>query len=332
MEFTERTELERGFSAIFSDRVGPALQKIEKDRVARLGTARRWMVICILSGLVLAGAIYAIAPSTGGIVVAVVAVIVGIIAGLVVRGAQAKAWSGAVEDAVMPAICAHVGDLHFDSKAQSGFPVQAMRELGMLGSYDRVSLRDELRGSYRDTEYRMVEATLSKQTRDSDNKTKTSTVFRGLLFHIAVPMTAPGRILIARDHGALMNSLGAFFSGKSRRGMPRVETEHDRFEKAFEVHADDPDGARAFMPPAFLDALLDIGEGEGGKRGAKAMVAGFQGQAFYLALMRSDGFMEMGALNRSVAQMEEDLHAIFADIELARRIVDRLHGDVSRAA
>ncbi len=332
MDFTERTELERGFAEVFRARVAPALRKIEKDRVARLATARKWLAICALGGIALGAVIYFAFDGTGVTIAAVAVALIGIVAGFVVRGAQSSAWSGAVEKAVMPAICDHVGDLEFSSAPSKGVPVEAMRQLGLFGSYDRTTLRDELRGSYRGTNYELVEAHLTKQTRDSDNDTKTTTVFRGLLFHIAVPVAAPGPILIARDFGAVGNTLGAFFSGKSGRGMPRVPMDHEGFEQAFEVHAEDPEGARGFLPPAFLDALLEIGEEEGGKKGAKSMVAGFEGQSFYLALQRGGEFMRMGSLSKSVTEMEDDLHAIFADIAVIRRIIDRLHGDRVQAA
>ncbi|MDF0601195.1 DUF3137 domain-containing protein [Psychromarinibacter sp. C21-152] len=327
MDFTERTPLEQGFAPVFRDHVAPALEKIETERLRRLATARKWLFICIGAGVALGAVLSFLIQGEARFIFALVAVGLGVIVGLTIRSAQANAWSGAVEQAVMPAICDHVGELQFSSTPTRDFPVSQMRALGMLGSYDRANLTDELRGTYRDTSYHMVEARLTKKTRDSDNKTKTRTVFDGLLFHIAVPVEAPGRILVARDYGAIGNTLSGLFSGDRGRGMPRVELEHERFERAFEVHADRPDEARAFMPPPFLDSLLAIGEDEGGRKGTKSMVAGFEGSAFYLALARGGSFMKMGGLTTSVTEMEEDLHAIFADIALVRRIIDRLHGE-----
>ena len=80
------------------------------------------------------------------------------------------------------------------------------------------------------------------------------------------------------------------------------------------------------MPHAFLDAILDIGEQHGGKRGAKSFVAGFEGQSFYMALKRGGAFMQMGSLATPVVDMEKSLHAIFDDIALSHQIIDRLHG------
>jgi hypothetical protein len=325
MDFTERTPLETGFAAVCRERVVPALAELEHERRARLRKARLWMAGMGLAGLALGGVILAISDSEGGLVFAAIAVIAGIIGGFVARSKQASGWSGSVEKAVMPPICEHVGNLSFDSQGGDGFPLRALRELRMIPNYDRAHLCDHLAGRYRDTDFEMVEAKLTRRTRDSDNKQRTDTVFRGLMFHIAVPAPAPTPILITRDYGALGNKLGSFFSGTRGRGMPRVELDHPAFEEAFEVHAEDPGAVRRYLPPPFLGALLEIAQTEGGKKGAKAMVAGFRDDSFYLALSRGGRFMEMGALNRPVTEMEEDLHAIFADIELVHRIIDRLH-------
>ncbi len=328
MDFTERTPIEKGFAAVCRDQVFPALARLEDERRGRLRKARLWMAGMVLAGLAAGGAALLISGDSGP-VIAGIAVIAGVIGAVIARGRQADGWSGLVEQAVMPPICAHVGNLSFDSKGGQDFPLRAFRDLRMIGSYDKATLSDHLTGSYRDTRFELVEARLTETRRDSDNKSETHTVFRGLLFCIGVPHPAPTPILITRDYGAIGNKLGSFFSGKQGRGMPRVEMEHTAFEEAFEVHAENPDAARRYLPPLFLGALLDIATTEGGKKGAKAMVAGFRGDTFYMALSRGGRFMNMGALNRPVTEMEEDLHAIFADIAIVHRIIDRLHVDAA---
>ena len=326
MEFTERTELEKGFAALFHDRVRPALMSLESQRVERLAKSRRWMAMVFFGALAVAVLLFVAFSGDWRVFVGIVLVILGGIGALVARSIQAAGWSGAVEQAVMPAVCEHIGDLTYSSKANHNFPVGEMRALGMLPSYSSSSLSDDLRGRYRETDFELVEARLSKKTQGSDGKSKSKTVFRGLLFHIAVPVEIPTRILITRDMGAIGNKLSAFFSGDKGRGMPKVDMPHEAFEAVFEVHADDPDTARDYLPPAFLDSLLAIGEEEGGKRGTKSMAAGFRDRSFYLALNRGGEFLKMGSLSTPVADMEDDLHAIFADIEIVHRIIDRLHG------
>ncbi|WP_172297761.1 DUF3137 domain-containing protein [Pseudoruegeria sp. HB172150] len=326
MEFTERSELERGFAAVYRDRVRPALAVLEERRIARLRKA--WMWVAVVAAVTVAVVAFLIWAGTGEwpyFVGAFLALVGGMI-GYMVWQAQAMMWNEAVEGAVMPAICEHIGDLSYDGFAGDDFPLEALAKLGVVGSFQDSYVSDELKGRYRDTGFEMVEARLTRQSRSSDGGSRTKTVFRGLLFHIEVPVEAPGRILIGRDYGAVSKKLGSLFAGDRSRGMVRVEMGHSGFEKAFEVYAGDPVAAKKFMPVAFLDSLMAIGTGEGGKRGTGSMVAGFEGRSFYLALSRGGDFLQMGSLTTPVADMEEDLHEIFDDIGLVRRIIDRLHG------
>lgn len=326
MQFNEQIDLEQGFAPIFDAQIAPRLADAEQDRRARLKRSRMW-VAGLLGGAVVLIVLLLSLSSAGFILFLNFAFGIGAIFGaLGVRSHHAKAWAGRVEDIVMPPICDHVGELRFDSRGGGTFPVSAFRELGMVGSYNKSNIRNELLGTHHSTDFRIVQATLQSETTDSDNDTSTSTVFDGLMFHISVPIEAPGQILIARDWGSFGNKLSGLFSGKRGRGMPKVDFDHQEFEAAFEVHADNPDQAKAFMPDSFLEALLAIGEAEGGAKGTNAMRAGFIYGNFYLALSRKDGFMKMGALNKPVTDMESDIHGIFDDIALAHRIIDRLHG------
>lgn len=325
MDFTERLPLEHGFAAVFHDRIRPGLLQMEEERKARLRRARLHAALALVFGPGLGLAIFLGMGEGFGTFLAVAVAILGLIAAFVLWNIQSSAWKGKVEDLVMPVVCDHVGDLEYSSDGPAGFPVAQMRALRMLPNYDTVALSHDMRGTHHGTDFELVHARLATETRDSNGDSKTRTVFSGLLFRIEVPVEAPTPILIARDWGVVGNKLGTLFSGGKRAGMPKVAFDHPAFEAAFEVHANDPQAARDFMPNAFLDNLLTIGE-ESGRRGAKSMTAAFTGRTFYLALERSGQFMQLGSLTRPVTDMEDDLHGIFADIALVHRIIDRLHG------
>jgi len=327
MNFTERTELETGFSDIFDRDVGAALTKIEKDRIEKLGKARLYAPGAAIVGIGMAVLLFSTTNGGFWFFLAALFGMGGAFGGLGIWSSYSTAWAGAVEEAVMPAICKHVGDVSFDSQGGTGFPVMTFRDLGIVGTYNRSSIKNQLTGTHHSTDFEIVEACLQQKTRKTgkNGSSSTKTVFQGLLFRISVPTEAPGRILIARDFGKIGNTFSAMFSFGKGRGMPRVEMPHQAFEAAFEVHADNPTAALEFMPVPFLDSLLDIARAEGA-RGTKSMMAGFTGTSFYMALSQSQGFMKMGGLTKSVSDMEEDLHGIFADIELAHRVIDRLHG------
>ena len=327
MNFVERTDLEQGFAQRFQTDVWPKLEALESERIERLSKARKSVALSLGGAAALIAAIIGIfGLEDMGLFAVIVVGALGIVGAFAFRGSQAKEWGSSVSEAVMPAICDHVGDLKY-TKSGGYFPLGEVRDLRLVGGYSNSALSDNVSGVYRDTTFEVTQALLTTKTQDSKGNTQTTTVFSGLLFHIGVPMPVPAPILITRDRGAVGNKLGEVFSfGSKGRAMAKVNFDHDAFEAAFEVYSDDPDGAHRIMPPAFLESLVKIGETEGGKKGTKAMVAGFKDDNFYLALSRKGGFMEMGKLTRSVTDMEDDLHSVFSDIEIVRRIIDRLHG------
>lgn len=328
MKFTETTDLETGFAEIFDTTVGPELLRLEAGRVEKLRKGRLWVALFLGGGAALVAASLTLLGDQVGIFGAFISGLAGVIGATVSWGAQAKAWSGALEKAVMPAICDHVGDLSFSADGGGTFPIDAFRDLGMVGSYNRKTVKNLLKGTHYSTDFEIVEVHLQQKSSSGSGKNRrssTRTVFKGLMFRISVPQPAPGRILIARDWGSIGNRLSGLFSFGKGRGMPKVEVDHAGFEDLYEVHADDPEGARAYLPEPFLESLLTIARTEG-VSGAKSMVAGFNNAVFYLALSTPYGFMKLGSLSTPVTDMEADLHGIFADIELAHRIIDRLHG------
>ena len=327
MPFTERSPIETGFSEVFDRRIVPELERLETARRDILQTARRHAAIPLALAALFSLLVLVRGDDWGGRLIGV-AILMGLGGGAAffLWRRQARRWGGSVSAAVMPVICDFLGDLDYDHSARNRFPLDRIQGLGMIGSYDRARLEDRLEGRYRDTPFEMVEARLTDRDTDSDGDSKTRTVFDGLLFRIGVPEPVETDILIARDHGGVGNKLLEVFSFGTGRNMPKVGFDHAAFEQAFEVYADDPEAARQTMPDAFLDNLLDIAAAEG-DRGTRGMTAAFQNDSFYLALWRRGDFLKMGALTTPVGGLEEDLHSVFEDLGLVRRVIDRLHGD-----
>jgi hypothetical protein len=332
MDFTERAPIEAGFSEIFDTEIAPELDRVETDRQELLRKARLEAGVPLaIAALLAAWSLLGADDWEGALVGAVVALAFGGVIAFFLWRRRSGKWGNRLTETVMPPICRFLGDLEHDKGARKRFPLERIQGLGLIGSFNRSSLEDRLDGSYRDTAFELVEAHLRQRTRDSDsdgdNNSRTRTVFKGLLMRIGVPEPVETDILIDRDLGSVGNKLGEMFSFGGGRSMPRVDFDHPEFEAAFAVYADAPDAARRIMPPGFLDTLLAIAEAEGGDKGARAMRAGFQDDSFYLALERRRSFLEVGGLTRPVHDIEDDLHAVFADLALIRRIIDRLHGD-----
>ena len=327
MPFTERTAIEAGFAKVHDDRIAPELARLDSQRQALLKKAKLHAGIPLGIAAILAlAALWKGDDLTGKLVGAGVLLALGGVVAFLLWRRQARSWGGSVADTIMPVLCEFLGDLSYDREARLRFPVDRLQGLGMIGSFNRTSMEDRIEGSYRDTGFEMVEARLTYRDTDSDGDSRNKTVFKGLLFRIDVPEPVPTDILIARDHGSVGNKLAGMFAGSTGRGMPRVEFDHAAFEKAFAVHAGVPDAARRMMPAPFLDNLIAIAESES-DRGTGGMTAAFQGQSFYLALWRDGDFLKMGSLTTPVDEIEDDLHRVFDDLALVRRIIDRLHGD-----
>ena len=324
VQFEERSEIEKGFAPIFAERIAPELDRLDGERLSARAKGRRHLLISLGIGAVLGLAIWALfgrgegGAIGGGVVFAICALI-----GFGLRASAAGDWAETLSALVMPEVCAHLGGLDYiRGNDGADFAFSRAARLGLYGGYDRSKIRHRIAGAHRGVPFVVVDAELTDQQRDSDGKTKTVTVFRGMLFEIGVPQTSPGRILIARDYGAMGNRIAGFFKGKQGRGLPRVETGHPRFEAAFELHAERPDDAAAYLPAGLLDTLVDIAEHEGGS--ARSMTAAFDGDLFFLALTRSESFLAFHGLNRPASAIAEDLHGVFDDLTLVHRIIDRL--------
>lgn len=323
MTFTELTPIEAGFAAIFEREIAPELGALEVRRKTALATSRKRLWLSLGIAAVLGGAVAVMSQS---LVPLFVFGVLGGLVGVILAGIAQSGYRGAVAELVMPKLCAFLGDMTYSGRDRSEFPVRSVRSLGLVGTYTSARLSHLVTGRWRDTAFQMVQARLTRRSGSGSSNSSSRTVFEGLLFSIAVPTAAPTRILIARDYGEAFNKLANVLSLSGGRSMPRVAFDHPAFEAAFEVHAEDPDAARSFMPPAFLDTLVEIGEAEGGTAGARAMTAGFEGDRFYLALARDKGFLDIGKVHDSLDALEERLHAAFEDITIIRRIIDRLHG------
>ncbi|ETA53454.2 hypothetical protein P279_03125 [Rhodobacteraceae bacterium PD-2] len=331
-EFIERAEIETGFAAVFASEVAPKLDTLEEERLDRNRRGWRYFGIGVAVGLVFGGFLALLIPDpVGRWIGSGFGLLFGLIGGFAARAHQGSQWSGAVAEAVMPAVCDFLGSLKYDRDAYAGFPVGRVRELGMGGHFNRTSVEDLMEGIYRDTRFAMAEVTLRHKSRKSGSSksgssSSTKEVFKGLMFRIALPQPTPTRILVARNYGTALNALAGFFSGSTGRGMPRVETGHEAFEKDFELHAAEPDRVPDYLPPAFLNNLVAIGAHES-EKGAKGMRAAFDGEDFFLVLERRRPFMEMAKLSRPVHDVTETLHDVFDDLSVVRRIIDRLRGD-----
>jgi hypothetical protein len=334
--FTECAPIEKGFAEVFGTRIAPRLSELENRRQALLKTAKRHAGFALAAGAAL-GLLFATfgtgTQGIGGVIAGfAIPLAFGAVGAFLLWRRQAAKWSGSVARTVMPDVCDFLGDISFDPEAIKGFPLERMQKLGVIRRFSRAEISDRLEGRWRDTPFEIVEAELisTKERRGtSDDRHGTdrseTTLFKGLLMRVGVPEPIPTRILLVRNYGP-GNKLMEMF-GAAGRDLPKIETGHEAFDRAFTAYAADAETARKVLVPGFLDSFLRIAEAESGRPGAQGLEAGFHDESFFMALERDDDFLAMGRLTVPADEIEDDLHGVFADIATARRIIDRLHGE-----
>lgn len=320
MPFTERTALEQGFTAVYEAQIQPQLNEFEFERKAVLKRTRLYMALYVSVAVAVGYVLSLFFDPIGSVIVGVIIAVFGMV---LIWSTAAGKWTGKVKDIAMPAICDHVGDLAYEADG-SRFPMSHMVDLKLLPKHDKASLSSRFHGTHNGVPFQMVRAKLTSTYTDSDNRSRSTTEFAGLLFRIDLPTPVPGRIALMRDRGGVGNKLAEKFAFGSTRSLPKVTFDDAPFEAAFEVYASDPDGALTFLDAPLRAALLTVGRGHGQGAGGKGLVAGFMNKSFYVALERTSPAITMGALNTSVSEIEEDLHRAFDNIALAHEILGTL--------
>lgn len=325
MNFTERTPIEAGFEAVFKADVKPKLLEFEFERQAVHRKTR------IQTGLIIAAAVaifalllWYVGDEEGPFAPLLIAVVIGYAGVTYVNYRASIRWRSQVKDIAMPAICSHLGDLTHSASGDT-FPLEAMIALRLVPDTQYKHRRNLMSGSYHGTGFSAVHARLLIEGGGRADPVTHPARFQGLLFQIDLPRPAPGQIAVIRDWGRVGNKLAETFSVGGTRSMPKVAVNQADLEDAFEVYAEDPDAAKAFLTDRLVKALLRFGYEHGANGSEKSITAGFDNSTFYLALRRGDDFLSVGDLGTPVEEIEEELHGVFSDIALIHSVIDGLN-------
>lgn len=311
--FEERAPHEAGFAEVYRAQIVPILQRYEAERGTLKAKAMRAMGASGALGLGGVGAGYGFEEPTTGVIGGAL----GAFGAIGSRAYYGSKWKAGLGEEVLPILCDFLGDMRYGEQRIS---LGSFTDL--VPGYSQSKLEDPVCGTHRGLDWALTEVTLTSRSRDSKGRTKTRTVFRGLLFKIAVIQPAP-RIYFARDRGSMANWFSETLSS-SRRGLEKITVPDTEFEETYEIYTDDVELALAYIGPELIAAIKDIAATEG--RDGRYLACAFQGDWFYIALPRKGDFLGMGSLFRPTHTMDEDLHAALADLDLPRRVIDRLVG------
>ncbi|WGW04185.1 DUF3137 domain-containing protein [Tropicibacter oceani] len=327
MDFKETQPIETGFAPVFASKIAPHMGGLEDQRKTLQGKGARMFKIALGLGAVLGGGVIAYTgASAGGILGGIAVFVLFLIGGAIARGSQSARYTGALSDLVMPVVCDFLGDTQYDPRPGQMFQPEALSTMGLVDLHDQGNYEDRISGTYRGLGFELAETRLTQEVKEAQGKTSTKEVFDGLLIRIGLPMHATTDILVTRNMGQVGGAVLGFLAGDTGRGMPEVDTGHPPFDAAYALHAKDPQAALTLMKPPLLQALMDVGAQES-ETGAEGFRAAFEGSNLWLALPRSARFMEFGSIDAEAGAVAEELHGVFADMALIRRVIDRLLDD-----
>ena len=298
---------------LFEREIAPQVPALEAERAQ----GRAWFIITALAFAlaipILLGLLWPVDPGW-----ATLAAVLMLVFGLHMLAAEQRRFRHRVRDLVMPAVCQAAGDLRHSAGDAPGIPFEELESLGLLPRHNRRTMDDVFEGRHRDTEFIMAEARLRQ--RSSGRRSRTRTVFRGLIFAIAAPRDIRARILIARESSAIGNLLKGWIKGFA--GLERVSLPHPAFEARFEVYTDDGAVAQATLTPSFCDAMVELAEAHAGQPIQGAFRLGW----FYLTLPKRRDQFRLGSLFRSLDGLEAEAEQVLHDVRIVHRVIDTLHG------
>ena len=322
MDFNERSPIEIGFARVFQRDVKPNLLALEATR-QRLLSQTIWLLLaCACATVATITALVLWVDMVQPMAAIALPALLGIIGGVRLVTFQSKRWTASVNTALMPAICAHVGDITY-SENGNGFSLRPLDDLQLLPNFTHSELTSRLSGTHNGVAFDLVHARLRKSSR---RRMTAQTVFQGILLRSDVQTPAPGRIVFLPERGHLGNMLAESFSFGGTRAMSKLDFDHPAFERQYEVYADRPSEAYGYVPPQLLSSLLDISHLHGTGRGSNSLLAGYDYGAFYMALRRPSTFLRAGGLRTPVGDMVLEIHEVFDDIARVQDILDRLQG------
>ena len=242
-----RAELE-GFRAYYHKEIEPWMT----DQQGKQASARRWAMMVGIPGLVgLPIAIwlffFALNWETWALIIVIgYAVGIGFLAVYPLTKLQ-----GEIKSFLVDKVCGYFEFDFNESATESGFDQFAGS--GLLPSYDRLKLEDQIRGEHSGVPFDLVECRLEDKQRDSKGRTTWVEIYHGILFRFNFAKDFEGQTLVVKDSGRI----GNFFKGIKKKGE-RIKLEDPRFEKQFEVWGTDQIEARYLLTPTFMERVVDL--------------------------------------------------------------------------
>jgi hypothetical protein len=307
---------ERPETAASGDALAPILAELEAVRVETgrhiRRRAARMTPLGAAAGLA-AWALFVLATREFDLILPVVALAVGALAGHVVA-AQALAvdYERRYKARVLPLLVARFGALTFGPPPH--LDLAALRDWHVFNAFSSMTANDGIAGDYHGRAVGIIQLDLERGW-----GVWRRLVFRGLLIEIGLSGRFLGTTAVVADAGPF----GNFRRELAARSIRRVGLESPAFERDYEVYATDQVTARALLTPSVMARFVALGALEGFTR----PVALAQDNVLRLAIPRSEAWNGSGHLAR---KMYEDFFAApyFEDTAFDSAVFERLSADI----
>ncbi|MBD3729943.1 MAG: DUF3137 domain-containing protein [Sphingomonadales bacterium] len=201
-----------------------------------------------------------------------------------------------VKVGINDAIAQAVG-ISYTATGEGGECYERCKSFGMFPGHNKRAFEDFWTGEVAGHSFRLFEAHLEQENRDSDGGSSTKTVFRGPILAFGFARRFHGTTLVVRDL-QFKRFLG--LGGQKEtikldgRKLDAVALVDPDFEDIFDVYSDDQVEARYLVHPAYCERLVEVERAFAGKK----LHALFSGGELTVVL-ESDNLFESGGMDAS---------------------------------
>lgn len=313
--FSERTSYESGFSQFFMLKIVPLLKKHEPARKALM--IRVILGIYLLVGLGITGVGIGFFIDIG--ILGVLFFTVGFVGPIAIMRLVETRWQSTLKENLVPVLFEFYDYSRYGDQQISAF---VFCGLGLVPTFTEARLRSPVSGTHEGISWAMTEATLYLTGRWMLFPRKTRTVFEGILIKIRVDVPAP-LIHLDRGWGAKRYWYRKSWL-RSHHKLERFETGQHEFDELFSCYSEEPHISRNYLGDRVFLGLKEIVQTEPANRRIDG--AAFDGNWFYIVLSPCTGFIRLGSIFKPLYKIEEDFHQVLADLELPRKMINKLAG------
>jgi hypothetical protein len=298
------------FPERFRTQICPALETKEVERLAAVNMQRNFAIGAVAVFIVAGALVQAFGSGWGWPVGGVAGFALWGIGGVALRKLATETKVMLIEP-----IASQFG-MTFQIAPLTPSEINEMKQLGLVGGWDRASYEDRLDGTRGGAPFHFFEAHLEEKrtTTDSKGRTQTTwvTVFRGQCLAVKFMKPFNGVTKVYRDAG-VMN----MFTGFGQKGQ-RVKLDDPVFEKSIEVYSSDQVEARYILTPDFMERLLKL---EKTFEGRKLRCAFAEGQM--LLCVEGKNLFEAGSMYRKMDDMHR-VHEMLTDFAAVFLLIDSM--------